>query len=451
MRKIKKVSRPSFLLLALLLMFSLSLCLGGCQPPTMGQGTGEGGEAEIDENKDYSMEEEASLESIDIGGGQIRVLYDHVDYGSSLTDLGLVEGLYPGLDLQSAGKDMFSFIVDGSKIDVQAASQRYYVGGEEKIAPGPSFIFEGSYYIDANILAAASIHMAYSAEGLILSLEEDSGKTSAEGVSSMREDDFVELTAYQEKLGHMTLVNKEHRIDREATGKDLVVLNDVYPGYHYTKDQMQLEATAAQHMALMLDDMDDLEKTYVVSTYRSYDYQTGLLDRKTKQYQTNYGYDEGKAREEAARIVALPGSSEHQTGLAIDFSSQTLVSQGKYLESEFLDSQAGSWLKDKAHRYGFILRYLEEAEDITQIRPEAWHYRYVGQPHASLIYEENIVLETYIAQLKDKQSLAADLEDGGKSWVLYIDKDLAPKVQIDEKSVEASFSNEGGYILTLWP
>lgn len=95
---------------------------------------------------------------------------------------------------------------------------------------------------------------------------------------------------------------------------------------------------------------------------------------------------------EADLVSAKPGTSEHQTGLALDIAP---TSRECYLEACFADTKAGSWLKDNAHKYGFILRYPLGKEEITGYQFEPWHFRYVGKDMAQKIYSKNATLEEY--------------------------------------------------------
>ena len=86
---------------------------------------------------------------------------------------------------------------------------------------------------------------------------------------------------------------------------------------------------------------------------------------------------------------AKPGHSEHQTGLSIDV-------EGSNLDYDlFAESKEFNWMKNNAHKYGFILRYPKGKEHITGFKYEPWHYRYVGKDVASYIYKNNITLEEY--------------------------------------------------------
>ena len=92
--------------------------------------------------------------------------------------------------------------------------------------------------------------------------------------------------------------------------------------------------------------------------------------------------------------ATLPGASEHQSGLALD------VYVAYYAGDAFLKSPSGRYVNSHAHEYGFIIRYPSYGEEITGIRYEPWHIRYVGAPHAKVIYQNHITLEEYILSLE---------------------------------------------------
>nr|WP_250130198.1 M15 family metallopeptidase [Jeotgalicoccus sp. WY2] len=103
----------------------------------------------------------------------------------------------------------------------------------------------------------------------------------------------------------------------------------------------------------------------------------------------NYVAQDGK--EAADRYSAEPGHSEHQTGLAIDVGS---YDSAVLLQTSFEYTPEFQWLKDVAHEYGFIIRYMKGKEDITGYMYEPWHLRYVGDK-APAIYESGLTLEEY--------------------------------------------------------
>ncbi len=120
------------------------------------------------------------------------------------------------------------------------------------------------------------------------------------------------------------------------------------------------------------------------STYRSYDRQVELYER----------YVSRDGEEAADTYSARPGYSEHQTGLAFDI-GEVGYSQ-HYASASFGDTEAGKWISKNAHKYGFIMRYPKGKEHITGYMHESWHYRYVGEAAATVIYENDSTLEEYL-------------------------------------------------------
>lgn len=97
--------------------------------------------------------------------------------------------------------------------------------------------------------------------------------------------------------------------------------------------------------------------------------------------------------EEALKYVALPGQSEHQLGLALDVTS---ISAGLKLTGDFGDKIEGKWLKENAHRFGFIMRYPRGKESLTGYEYDPWHIRYVGNEAADYLFRNSLVLEQIV-------------------------------------------------------
>lgn len=124
----------------------------------------------------------------------------------------------------------------------------------------------------------------------------------------------------------------------------------------------------------------------VASGYRTAEYQQSLLDEKVKEYKTQ-GYSAAKAQELAEECVAVPGTSEHQLGIAVDINADPNKSTG---------DEVYEWLDKNSYKYGFIVRYPSDKTDITGTIYEPWHYRYVGVEAATEIYTQGICLEEYL-------------------------------------------------------
>ncbi|WP_282020427.1 M15 family metallopeptidase [Planomicrobium okeanokoites] len=108
------------------------------------------------------------------------------------------------------------------------------------------------------------------------------------------------------------------------------------------------------------------------------------------------GYVAKDGQEKADRYSARPGFSEHQTGLAFDIGESG--AEQHWAAASFGDTEAGKWVADNAHRFGFILRYPEGKEQLTGYMHESWHFRYVGKEAAKEIYDADITLEEYLEQ-----------------------------------------------------
>lgn len=129
----------------------------------------------------------------------------------------------------------------------------------------------------------------------------------------------------------------------------------------------------------------------ICSSYRTQEKQESLYSRKVEQY-INKGYSQMDAEAEAAKVVAVPGTSEHQLGLAVDIVDMN----NQNLDESQETTAVSKWLAEHCWEYGFILRYPEGKSDITGIIYEPWHYRYVGREAALEIYERGICLEEYL-------------------------------------------------------
>ena len=154
----------------------------------------------------------------------------------------------------------------------------------------------------------------------------------------------------------------------------------------------QLDARIVDVVEKMLSDAE-LDGIYLhcQSAYRDFDYQKKLFDRKIEKL-LEKGVPKDAVEDEAARVVARPGTSEHHTGLAIDF----LCSDYSHLDEGFADTAAFLWLTENAHKYGFIMRYAANKADITQIIYEPWHWRFVGLDAAYAMHASGECLEEYL-------------------------------------------------------
>ncbi len=131
----------------------------------------------------------------------------------------------------------------------------------------------------------------------------------------------------------------------------------------------------------------------ICSSYRSQERQQELFDNKVASL-TEQGFTDDEARAKAAEVIAVPGTSEHQTGLALDI----VDINNQNLDESQEGTPAQQWLLKNSWKYGFILRYPSDKTGITGISYESWHYRYVGKEAAQVIYEQKLCLEEYLEQ-----------------------------------------------------
>lgn len=129
----------------------------------------------------------------------------------------------------------------------------------------------------------------------------------------------------------------------------------------------------------------------ICSSYRTQEKQQMLFDNQVEKWK-NQGYSEDEAKIQAGKLVAVPGTSEHQLGLALDIVDISY----QLLEEEQENTPTQKWLLENSWKYGFILRYPKDKTDITKISYEPWHYRYVGKKAAKEIFDAKICLEEYL-------------------------------------------------------
>lgn len=189
-----------------------------------------------------------------------------------------------------------------------------------------------------------------------------------------------------EKTEFTVLVNSAHPLT-----EDYKVSTVEIPG---TSGKL-FDERVIDKLTRMLDDARQAGyPLYVVSTYRTIEYQKGLFNRKVQEY-LNMGYEQSAAEEEAGKWVAVPGTSEHNLGLTADIVSTTWYNDHSDLTEEFENTDHFKWLYEHCADYGFILRYPKGKESVTGIVYEPWHYRYVGEEAAKYIMENGITLEEF--------------------------------------------------------
>ncbi|MDF1496157.1 M15 family metallopeptidase [Caproiciproducens sp. CPB-2] len=181
----------------------------------------------------------------------------------------------------------------------------------------------------------------------------------------------------------LVLVNYEHTLPDTFESK-------IVHAFNVDMDSRIVEPFRQMRDAALRDDIH----LWLSSGYRNDEKQQKLYSEEIEAfYKTGISYED--AVSEAARSVAPPGTSEHITGLAIDVNG---------VLEDFGGTKEFHWLSEHAQDYGFILRYPKDKQDITHIKYESWHFRYVGVEHAKKMKELNLCLEEYIDYFNKNQT-----------------------------------------------
>lgn len=233
--------------------------------------------------------------------------------------------------------------------------------------------------------------------------------------------------------GSLLLVNAAHFMPSSAV-PDLVCVDPRWP-------EVQLERRAAGLLNACIRAVGGEHVIVPVSGWRSREEQQAIWDDTLAK--------EGEAF--TRQYVALPGCSEHQTGLAIDLG---LASEEiDFIRPNFPYSGVCGAFRKQAADYGFILRYPAGEETVTGIAHEPWHFRYVGVPHAKFMAEQGIVLEEYVALLRrDYFRRPLTVCAASRTFhIWYCDEAVQEELSPELGSYcQVSADNCGGFVVTTW-
>ena len=247
--------------------------------------------------------------------------------------------------------------------------------------------------------------------------------------------------------GDLILVNGDHKYRRGIKGNDGEALVSV--GNYQTADykvapkEIPVSEKIIKPFGRMLRDYREetgIADVSIISGYRSFEYQQKLLEDMIRQ----------QGETQAKRAVAEPGASEHHTGLTMDLG--IITDSGVVKDFDFDGRQ--TWLLENAHHYGFIIRFQTEKENITGIKDEPWHFRYIGLPHSEIMYEKDMCLEEYMSFLKEYQYGEKHLEydqENGKYEIYYVKADKkTTRIPVPkDKEYHISGNNDDGFIVTV--
>ncbi|MFC7062665.1 M15 family metallopeptidase [Halobacillus seohaensis] len=190
------------------------------------------------------------------------------------------------------------------------------------------------------------------------------------------------LTIIEEPDIKEVVVNKDRKLPEGYEPDELVEPNVRFPFEEdHPKKMMQPKAARALENLFAAANKEGLG-LYATSGYRSYETQQRIYENNVAE----------RGQEEADKFSARPGTSEHQTGLAMDVTSAEMEFK---LDQSFINTPEGNWLAENAHEYGFVVRYLKGTMDITGYEYEPWHLRYVGTDLSTQIHESGGTLEEF--------------------------------------------------------
>ena len=189
-------------------------------------------------------------------------------------------------------------------------------------------------------------------------------------------------TIYEKNKELMVLVNRMNEMPELYKHQ----LTDICEG------RLEADSRMVQDLRSMLASADEKGYSYfIASAYRSRERQEYLVKKNISDLMAQ-GMDERKAKIETYKYQQQPGHSEHETGLALDILCSDNLTMENWAQSKL---DGNKWLRKNAYKYGFVLRYPKKKEDITLIKYESWHFRYVGKEAAKFMTENNLTLEEF--------------------------------------------------------
>ena len=202
--------------------------------------------------------------------------------------------------------------------------------------------------------------------------------------------EYIQYINPENRDEYLILINADNPLDPAAIPDDLTDVADTRKDGRATQ-RLRLYAAKALEALLSEARANGFNDITVTSAYRSFDYQTELFTQRVAMY-SHLPYDEAYAT--AATIVAIPGTSEHQSGLCLDMHNLGGA------DVIFAKTDQAKWLAENSYKFGYILRFPEDKTDITGISFEPWHFRYVGRYHAAQMYNLGLCFEEYMDHIK---------------------------------------------------
>ena len=203
---------------------------------------------------------------------------------------------------------------------------------------------------------------------------------------------------YYDKL---MIANYKNTLNAEYVPANLVKIPDNYTADGYYGLYATQETFEAYKKLYKQMYSEIKGRMHIISAYRSYARQNELYNKAVSNLMAQ-GKTSTEARALALNTTQTPGNSEHQLGNTID------VSNDNTTDHDYLNTPEGRWLAENCYKYGFIIRYPKDKEDITRIEYEPWHIRYVGVNHAAYMYLNDLCLEQYVELQEEAEETAND-------------------------------------------
>ncbi len=258
------------------------------------------------------------------------------------------------------------------------------------------------------------------------------------------ETKYYKLTKTKDDLGvgELVLINKDNEYTNHDPSETIVRMYDEMDTscYKLSYNTNEAQKSIMSPLNKMMTDFYELYKhndVTITSALRSFDAQESIYN--------NDG--EGVINSENS---FAPGFTEHHTGYAIDF---TLVSDSSKI-TKYDGTGDYAWINENCYKYGFIVRYPEDKEDVTGVSYEPWHFRYVGIPHSFIMHDNNFTLEEYINDLKKYVFGYEHLEydQYGYHYEIYYipaEGDATTVPVPNDRSYTVSGNNSDGFIVTI--
>ena len=391
--------------------------------------------------KYYCGGEEVRSEDIEncIKDGTVYICFNDISDYLGMSESGSVNTgmifVIPDSDTASTAEgtgeeEMITFLIDGNTVDINGQQvtldiPNIFRDGEVWVSSifvrdymnNLSFNYDGkntvkisrikdeensddkqTYYLDVSFkLKEAAPIEPIPEDPLVGDIEFGDGQSGEDVFVIEFKSDLTEYEDYMNPTGDkrdafLVLANTKNHLDASYVPDDLMDVK-------YTssaRSTQQLRLYAAKALEALYKEMHAYEyyDMAVYSGYRSYSYQDVLFTTYTS---NEMAANPSLTKEQAEAIVLTystrPGTSEHQTGLAVDMDTMGTFS------TDFAYTEEYAWLQENAWKFGFILRFPEDKTEITTIQFEPWHYRYVGRYHAKKIHDSGLCLEEYIEYL----------------------------------------------------